>query len=121
LFSQVDDPLTFEEVFKEDVWAQVMDEEIKCIERNQTWKLVDLLDDKDVISVKWMYKTKQDAEGKVQKYKARLVVRGFTQQSRIDYNETLSPVVRMDTVRTVLAIATQYKWLVYQMDVKSVD
>jgi hypothetical protein len=42
-----------------------MDEEIRCIEKNQTWKLVDVREDKDVISVKWIYKTKQDTEGKV--------------------------------------------------------
>jgi hypothetical protein len=52
LFSQINDPLTFEEVVKEDVWAQAMDEEITCIENNQTWKLVDVPEDKVVISVK---------------------------------------------------------------------
>jgi hypothetical protein len=52
LFSQIDDPLTFEKVVKYDVWAQAMDEEIICIEKNQTWKLVDVPGDKDVISVK---------------------------------------------------------------------
>jgi hypothetical protein len=79
LFSQIDDPLTSEEDVKEEVWAQAMEEEIRCIENNQTWKLVDVPDNKDVISVKRIYKTNQDTEGKVQKYKARLVVRGFTQ------------------------------------------
>jgi hypothetical protein len=53
LFSQIDDPLTFEEVVKDDAWAQAMDEEIICIENNQSWKLVDVLEDKDVITVKW--------------------------------------------------------------------
>ena len=78
MFSQIDDPLTFEEVVKDDVWAQAMDEEIKCIENNQTWKLVDVPKDKDVISLKWIYETKQDVEGNVQKHKARLVRRDFT-------------------------------------------
>ena len=96
-----------------------MDDEMRCIESNQTWKLVYVPDDKDVISVKWIYKTKKDAEGKVQKYKERLVARDFTQQPGIDYNETFAPVALMDIVRTVLAIVAQYKWLVYQMDVKS--
>jgi hypothetical protein len=63
LFSQIDDPLIFEEVVKDDVWAQVMDEEIIRIENNQTWKLVHVPKYKDVISVKWIYKTKQDVEG----------------------------------------------------------
>jgi hypothetical protein len=65
LFSQIDVPLTFEEASKDDVWTQYMDEEIKFIENNPTWKLVDVPKDKDVISVKWIYKTKQDADGNV--------------------------------------------------------
>jgi hypothetical protein len=65
LFSQINDPLTCEEVVKDDVWEQAMDEEIICIERNQSWKLVDVPKDKDVISVKWIYKSKQDTEGYV--------------------------------------------------------
>jgi len=95
-----------------------MDEEIKWIENNQTSKLVEVPDDKDVISVEWIYKTKQDVDGNVQKHKVRLVARGFTQQSWIDFNETFVVVVRMDIVRTVLAIAAQNEWLVYQMNVK---
>jgi hypothetical protein len=79
-FSQIDDPLTFEEVVKDDVWAQAMDEEIRCIKNNQTWKLVDIPKEKDVISVRRIYKTNQDVDGNVQKHKARLVARGFTQQ-----------------------------------------
>jgi hypothetical protein len=60
LFSQIDDPLTFEEVIKDYIWAQDMDEEIRCIENNQTWNLVDVPEDEDVINVEWIYKTKQD-------------------------------------------------------------
>ena len=55
-----------------------MDEEIECIEKNQTWELVLVPKDKDVISVKWIYKTKQDVDGNVQKHKSRMVARGFT-------------------------------------------
>ena len=55
-----------------------MDEEIRCIENNQKWNFVDVLKDTDVISVKSIYKTKQYAEGNLQKYNARLVARGFT-------------------------------------------
>ena len=55
-----------------------MDEEIEYIEKKKTWELVDLPKDKDVISVKWIYKTKQDVDGNVQKHKERMVERGFT-------------------------------------------
>ena len=52
LFSHIYDPLTFEEYVEEEVWAQAMDEKIECIEKNQTWELVDVPKDKDVVSVK---------------------------------------------------------------------
>ena len=73
----------------------------------------------DVINVKWIYKTKQDVDGNVQKHKARMVAIGFTQQPGINFYETFAPVARMDTVITVLPIAAQNKWSSYQMDVKS--
>jgi hypothetical protein len=119
MFSQIDDPLNFEEDVKDDVWAQAMDEEIKFIENSHTCKLVDVPKDKDVISVKWIYKTKQYVDGNVQKLKEILVARGFTQQPIIDFKETFALVARMDTVRTVFSIATQNKRYIYQMDVKS--
>ena len=81
--------------------------------------MVDVPKDKDVIGVKWIYKTKQDADGNVQKHKAIMVARGFTQQPDIDFNETFAPVARMDTIRRVFAIAAQNKWPIYQLDVKS--
>ena len=91
-FSQIDDPLTFEEAIEEKVWAQAMVEEIECIEKNQTWEMVDVPKDKDVVSIKWIYKIKQDADRNVQKHKERMVARGFTQKHDIDFNETFAPV-----------------------------
>ena len=67
--------------------------------------MVDVPKDKDVISVKWIYKTKKDVDGNGQKKKERMVARGFTQQPDIDINEIFAPVARMDTIRTVLVIA----------------
>ena len=93
-----------------------MDEEI---DKNQTWELEDVPKDKDVVNIKWIYKTKQDAKGNVQKNKARMVEIGFTQHLSTYFNESFAPIACMDTIRTVLAIATQNKWHVYQMDVKS--
>ena len=74
-------------------------------------------EDKNCIGVKWIYKTKLNADGDVEKYKARLVAQGFSQQPGIDYNDTFSPLARLDTVRMVLAIAAHNKWYVHQMDV----
>ena len=96
-----------------------MGEEIDSIERNNTWDLVDLPEGKNNIGVKWVYKTKLNADGEVEKYKARLVAQGFSQQPGIDYNKTFAPVARIDTVRMVLVIATQNRWIMHQIDVKS--
>eukprot|EP00253_Pinus_taeda_P014032 PITA_14032 len=96
-----------------------MNEEIGAIEKSKTWELVDLPKGKDAIGVKWVYKTKSNAEGKIDRNKARLVVKGYKQQQGKDYDETFAPVARMETVRTVLSTVAQHKWEIYQMDVKS--
>ena len=70
------DLVDFDEAVKKDVWIKSMDEEIDAIERNNTWNLVDLPDDKNCIVVKWIYKTKLNADGDVEKYKARLIAHG---------------------------------------------
>ena len=72
-----------------------------------------------MIGVKWDYKTKCNAEGKIDRHKARLVVKGYKQQYGRDYDETYAPVARMETVGAVIEIAAQHKWNVFQMDVKS--
>lgn len=96
-----------------------MDEDIETIEKNYTWDLVDLHNDKDVIEPKWVYKTKYKEDGSIQKHKARLVAKGYSKQPRVDFNETFVPVARMETIRTVLALATQNELPVYQLDFKS--
>ena len=97
------DLVDFDEAIKKDVWIKARDEEIDAIEKNNTWNLVDLLEDKNCIGVKWIYKTKLNLDGDVEKYKERLVAQGFSQQPGIDYNETFAPVARLDTLRMVLA------------------
>ncbi|CAL2254987.1 unnamed protein product [Prunus armeniaca] len=96
-----------------------MEEEIKTIEKNKTWKLVDRPKDKEIIGVKWVYKTKFNPDGSIQKHKARLVAKGYSQQPGIDFNETFAPVARLDTIRALVALAVQKKWKIYQLDVKS--
>jgi hypothetical protein len=73
----------------------------------------------NAIGVKWVFKTKYNEKGKVEKHKARLVVKGYAQRHGIDYSEVYAPVARWDTIRTVLAIAAYNKWCVFQLDVKS--
>ena len=66
-----------------------------------------------------MFKTKHNANGEIEKHKARLVVKGYKQKAGIDYQEVFAPVARLETIRLVLALAAQNNWIVHQMDVKS--
>ncbi|XP_033145473.1 uncharacterized protein LOC103839411 isoform X1 [Brassica rapa] len=114
-----EEPYTYDEACGTKEWREEMNEEIAMIEKNKTWKLVDKPKKKNVISVKWIYKIKTDANGNHIKHKTRLVARGFSQEYGVDYLETFAPVSRHDTIRAILAYAAQMKWQLYQMDVKS--
>ena len=72
-----------------------------------------------MVSSKWIYKTKHSANGSVEKYKARFVVHGFSQEEGIDYEETFAPLERYTSIRAILVIAAVMKWKVHQMDVKT--
>ena len=119
LYFHVKDPIHFEEAVKDKKWIDVMDEEMNAIEKSKTWELVDLPKGKEVIGVKWVYKTKSNAEGKIERNKAKIVFKGYKQQQGRNYEETFALVARMETIRKVVSIVAQHKWKVYQMDVKS--
>ena len=65
-----------------------MQEEMKSMKDNGVWDLVELLKGIKPIGCKWIFKTKWDSKGNVERYKARLVTKGFTQKEGIDYKET---------------------------------
>ncbi|KAL5845343.1 hypothetical protein ACOSQ3_011396 [Xanthoceras sorbifolium] len=92
-----------------------MNEEIKAIEKNDTWTLTTLPEGHE----KWVYKTKKNAKGEVQRYKARLVAKGYKQRAGINYGEVFAPVVRLESIKLMIALAAQQKWKIYQLDVKS--
>lgn len=73
---------------------QGMQEEMDSIQRNDTWKLIEFPHDNKNISTKWVYKTKINNDGSVERHKARLVAKGFTQTYGIDYEETFVPIER---------------------------
>jgi hypothetical protein len=96
-----------------------MDEAMHAIEKNDTWKLNNLLDNKKAIGVKWIYKTKKNAKGEVQRYKARLVAKGYKKREGIDYGEVFALVAQLETIRLMISLAAQHRWKIYQLDVKS--
>ncbi|KAB2599437.1 acyl-CoA-binding domain-containing protein 4 [Pyrus ussuriensis x Pyrus communis] len=80
-----------------------MEAEIATIEKNCTWQLADRPFDKPVVGFKWIYKTKLNLDGSIQKNKARLVANGYSQKPAVDFNETFAPVARLDTIITLIA------------------
>ena len=87
--------------------------------KNQEWDLVELPANSRSIRCKWVFKTKRDAQGQIERYKARLVAKSYTQQEGIDYKETLSPISTKDSFRVVMALVTHFDLEIHQMDVKT--
>lgn len=86
---------------------------------NHTWKLVELPEGKQAVGLKWIFKSKYDADGVLLKRKARLVAKGYSQREGVDFDEVFAPVARMETIRILLALGAHKGWPIYQLDVKS--
>ncbi|RDX63956.1 hypothetical protein CR513_57549, partial [Mucuna pruriens] len=91
------EPAIFEEAAMEQKWLVGMKEEMSMIKKNQTWMLVPRPHDRNVIGVKWVFRTKINPDGSLNKHKARLVVKGYSQIFGVDYAYTFAIVVRFDT------------------------
>ena len=87
-----------------------MKEELNALSKNHTWDLVTLPLGKSVVGCKWIYKIKTHSDGYIERYKACLVAKGFTQEYGIDYEEIFAPVTQISSVRALLAIAVASKW-----------
>jgi hypothetical protein len=96
-----------------------MVEEFSALSQINTWILVPRPPSKNIVGGKWIFKTKHRPDGSFEKYKARLVARGFTQRHGIDYDDTFSPVVKPSTIRMVLSIAVSRGWALHQVDVSN--
>jgi hypothetical protein len=114
------EPTYFEQAVGNPKWDNAMDEKMVTLDANVTWEFVVLPKDKKTIGCKWVYKVKHIANGSVNKYKTRLVTKGYAQTYGIDFEETYSPVAKMRTIRIIITMATTKGWSLHQMDVKNV-
>jgi hypothetical protein len=118
----VTEPQTYEQAVsspEREQWLEAINAEYKSLVENQTWNLVERPKERKLVSCKWVFKVKHNADGGVERYKARLVARGFTQTEGIDYHETYSPVVKMTSIRVLLSIVAIHDLELHQMDVKT--
>ena len=110
---------TFEEAKKRPdwpKWQEAIKKELNGLEKMGTWRMVKRPPDTNVVGTKWVLKIKKNSAGEIDKYKARLVARGFTQIYGIDYYETYAPVARLTSFRLMLALAARKGWAVDNFD-----
>lgn len=116
---QWQEPSSYKQAALDPLWIQAMDLELQALQDNHTWDIVALPSGKKTVGCKWVYKVKLKADGSLKRYKARLVAKGYTQEYGVDFLETFSPVVRMTTVRCIIALAASKNWCLHQLDINN--
>jgi len=119
---EICDPWTYEEAISSpnvEDWKSAMEEEMKSLNEQNTWDLVEKPSQGKVLGNKWVFKTKLNSDGTVARPKARLVIKGYLQRYGVDFTETFSSVCRYETLRAILAIAAERKLQMKQLDVKT--
>ncbi|KRX31911.1 Copia protein, partial [Trichinella sp. T6] len=98
-------------------WLKAINEELASHHENQSWEPAVLPPHKKAIKSKWVFKTKYKEDGTIEKRKARLVARGYSQRQGIDYEDTFAPTLGCSSLRYLLSLAAKYNLEVDQMDV----
>lgn len=117
--SDISEPKTYRTALKIPHWLKAMQEEIKALIQNRTWDLVPRPPTTNIVGSKWVFKTKLKEDGTIDRYKARLVARGFSQIPGLDFGETFSPVIKHTTIRMIFSVAVTLGWKMRQLDVKN--
>ena len=91
-------------------WREIVMEEMRALEMNGTWDLVSLPRGKTPVGSKWVFTIKYKLDGSMERYKAKLVAKVFTQTYGIDYQETFLPATKMNTIRILLSLAINLNW-----------
>ena len=113
------EPTYFTTASKSPQWRKAMNIEFDALLKNQTWTLVPLHSNQNVVGCKWVFRIKCHADGSIERYKARFVAKGLHQQPGIDYDETYDPVIKPTMVCTILSLAISAGWSVQQIDIQN--
>lgn len=103
----IDEPVSYSQAAQESNWRVAIQREMDSIKKNKTWLLIDLPTRHKLIGLNWVFKLKRDTNRVVIKHKAHLVVKGYVEKHRIDYEEVFAPVTCLETVRLLLALTTK--------------
>ena len=117
--STVSIPNTVQEALADPRWKAAMNEEMKSLQKNETWELVDRPPRKKPVGCRWVYTVKHKANGTIERFKARLVAKGYTETYGIDYTDTFAPIAKINTVRVLLSLVANLDWPLQQFDVKN--
>ncbi|KAK8921057.1 hypothetical protein KSP39_PZI020242 [Platanthera zijinensis] len=112
-------PKIWQEAVKIPEWKTAMEEELRALDKNKTWQLVSLPPGKRTVGSRWVYTVKQNQDGVVERYKARLVAQGYTQAKGIDYQDTFAPVAKMNSIRVLFSVVASRRWELLQLDIKN--
>jgi histone deacetylase 1/2 len=115
----IGEPQSVQEALGDPNWKRAMEDEYAALIKNDTWHLMPYKPGMNLIDCKWVFKIKRKADGSINRYKGRLVEKGFKQQYGIDYEDTFSPVVKIATVRLVLSLVVARGWCLRQLDVQN--
>ena len=117
-FHAIEEPVSVKDALMQKEWIGAMSSEMDSLHDNDVWDLVvELPKGQKVVGRKWVFKLKINEDGSVERCKARLVAQGYSQEKGLNYDETFSPVVRSESIRSVIALASKNDLKMHQLDV----
>lgn len=112
-------PSTWQQAMRHPKWRAAMSSEFNSTTENHTWDLVEIQKFMNIVGCRWVFTIKYHPNGEIDRYKARIVAKGYHQQPGVDYTDTFSPVIKSTTIRIVLGLAVNQDWPIRQIDVNT--